>query len=306
MARNATITAVQLPNFREGADNRAKREHNLRNAEAMLDEAGRRGSDIACLGEVFTTLGLQLNDESFAEWLEDIPGEVTERISAVARRHGMYVIAPVHGRVEGVPRNAACLFDRAGELLGSYHKVHPTENELASGIVAGDSWPVWQLDFGRIGIQICHDNSFPESARCLAMNGAEVIFWPHVQSGWGGEMWDITLKSRAIDNGIWHVAACFGCEENRAWRPGMMVGRSSITGPDGLIIADAGRKPGMATATIDLDQKRIVHSWTQSGESYYEEDMLRGRRPDTYGPLVRDYERPGTRLPDGPRPWLGK
>lgn len=305
MPREVTISAVQLPNFREGADNRARREANLRSAEALLEEAGRRGSDIACLGEVFTTLGLDFSREAVTDWLEAVPGEVTERIGRVARRHGMYVIAPVHGRVEGVARNVACLLGRDGAYLGGYQKVHPTDGEIAQGIVPGDEWPVWELDFGRIGIQICHDNSFPEAARCLALNGAEVIFWPHVQSGWGGEMWDITLKSRAIDNGVWHVAACFGCEENRAWRPGMMVGRSSITGPDGLIIADAGRKPGIATARVDLDQKRIAHSWSRAGESYFWEDVLRNRRPDAYGPIAREEERPAIRVPAGPRPWLG-
>jgi predicted amidohydrolase len=305
MPRPVTISAVQLPNFRGGSTSAEKRRHNLRVAEEMLDEAGRRGSDIACLGEMFNSLGCEMRADNPDEWLDDIPGELTERIGAVARRHRMHVIAAIMGRLEGVPRNAACLFGRDGRLFGGYCKVHPTESELALGIVAGDIWPVFELDFGRIGIQICHDNSFPESARCLALNGAEVIFWPHVQSGWGGEMWDITLKSRAIDNGVWHVAACFGCEENRAWRPGMMVGRSSITGPDGLIIADAGRKPGIATATVDLDQKRIAHSWSRGGESYFWQDVLRGRRPDAYDALTREHDRPETRYPEGPCPWLG-
>ena len=125
------------------------------------------------------------------------------------------------------------------------------------GIVPGESWPVFELDFGRIGVQICHDNSFPESARCLTLNGAEIIFWPHVMSGWGGEFMDILLRSPAIHNGIYHVPVCFGNQPGTAWRPGMLIGRSSIIGPDGTICADAGRYPGIAMAWIDLDAPRV-------------------------------------------------
>jgi predicted amidohydrolase len=305
MTRKVTISAVQLPNFRAGTTNREKRESNLRAAEEMLREAGERKSDIACLGEMFNVMGCRIGQEDLRQEIEpEVPGEVAERLGRIARRYRMYIIAPVYGLVNGIPRNIAQVIGREGAYLGGYCKVHPTDKELSLGIVAGDDWPVWELDFGRIGIQICHDASFPESARCLMLNGAEVIFWPHVMSGWGDITWDAMLRLRAYDNGVWHVASCYGIEFNRAWRPGMMQGRSSIVAPDGTILADAGRYPGIATATVDLDHRRIAHSFTLDGEYDFRTDVLNNRRPDTYGPLVRPWTRVPPAAPPGPRPWL--
>lgn len=304
MSREVTISAVQLPNYRTGETDIQKRESNIVTALEMLSQAGERGSDIACLGEVFSTLGINTTKENLLEKIETVPGEVCERVGKIAKKYEMYIIAPVFGLVDGVPRNVAQVIDRNGRYIGGYFKVHPTDGELELGIVAGDDWPIFELDFGKIGIQICHDNSFPESARCLALNGAEIIFWPHVQSGWGDIIWDITLRSRAIDNCVFFVSACYGCEDNRAWRPGMMQGRSGIVDQDGLILAEAGRKKGIATTTVDLEKRRIAHSFTLGGEYDFWTDVLNNRRPDTYGPIVRPKKRVPPKMPEGPRPWL--
>jgi predicted amidohydrolase len=199
----------------------------------------------------------------------------------------MHVIAPIAGLMDGKVRNLALILDRQGNCVGSYAKVHCTEDERSLGVIPGDTWPTFDLDLGRIGVQICHDNSFPESARCLALNGADIIFWPHVMGGWGGEFMDVLLRSPAIHNGVYHVPACFGCEPRRAWRPGMLIGRSSIIGPDGTIIADAGRHTGMALARVDLDAPRIAADFTRKGDYVWRVDMLNDRRPDTYTPIVR-------------------
>jgi beta-ureidopropionase len=304
VARPVTISAVQLPSYREGETDAEKRESNIAKACEMLEQAGRRGSDIACLGETFTVMGIQIDERNLREKLEPVPGEVGERAGEIARRHSMYVIAPVWGLVDDTPRNVALIIDREGEICGMYFKVHPTDIELDYGIIAGDDWPVFELDFGRIGVHICHDNSFPEGARCLALNGAEIIFWPHVQSAWGGMAWDITLRSRAIDNGVYHVSACYGVEGNRAWRPGMLVGRSGIVRPDGLIAAEAGRYADIATATVDLDLPRIVHGFARGGEHYYWIAAQVNRRPDSYGAITAPRKVTEHQEPPGPRPWL--
>ena len=98
---------------------------------------------------------------------------------------------------------------------------------------------------------------------------------------------DILFRAPAIHNGVHFVPVSYGCEPEMAWQPGMMVGRSSIIGPDATIIADAGRYRGIAFATIDLDQPRLAHMWTRQGEYVFRLDMLRDRRPDTYGGLSR-------------------
>lgn len=287
MSREILIAAVQMPNFRSGETNAEKREANFRLAEEWLDQAGQHKADIACLGECFNVNGLELTSANLVSELEGATEAVVERLGEVARRHQMVVIAPVYCLLVGIPRNAALVLNQTGELVGNYCKVHPTRGEMEVGIVAGDSWPVFELDFGTVGVQICHDNSFIESARCLALNGAEIIFTPHVMSGWGDELMSILLRSPAIYNGIHHVPVCYGLEPERAWRPGMMLGRSSVIGPDGVVIADAGRYPGVAYAAVDLDRPRIAHDFTHAGDHPWRAEMLADRRPDIYSPITR-------------------
>jgi predicted amidohydrolase len=287
MTRHVTIAAVQLPATSSGANNLARQTHNFDTAGQWLTQAGESGADIACLGETFNIMGLKLTPESTAATVGDARARAVKHFAPIARRFGMAIIAPVMTGVDGQVRNIALVLDRGGEYIGHYTKVHCIENEKALGVIPGDDWPVFDLDFGRIGIQICHDNSFPESARCLTMNGAEVIFWPHVMGGWGGEFMDILLRSPAIHNGIYHVPVCFGCPPDRAWQPGMLIGRSSIIGPDAMITADAGRYPGIALARIDLDAPRVATSFTRDGDYVWQVDMFNDRRPETYEPLVR-------------------
>ncbi len=287
MKRPLVIAAVQMPSAASGATNAEKQEALFRMAEEWLDRAGDQGADIACLGETFNILGLDLTPENTATVVRDAQVLAIARFSALAVRHEMAIIAPILAVVNGQVRNTALVFGRDGRLAGRYFKVHCIENERALGVIPGDSWPVFDVAGARIGVQICHDNSFPESARCLALNGAEVIFWPHVMGGWGGEFMDVLLRSPAIHNGVHHVPVCFGCPPDRAWRPGMLIGRSSIIGPDATIVADAGRHPGIALARIDLDAPRVAACFTRDGDWIWKVDMLNDRRPDTYEPLTR-------------------
>jgi predicted amidohydrolase len=298
MPRLVKIAAVQLPSQPEGKNNAEKRESNFKAAEIWLAQAGREQADIACLGETFSTLGLHLTPENLVAESSGLYDETLERLGAIAREFQMYVIAPTLVFQENRVRNAALLLDRHGALLGHYLKVHCIENERNLGIVPGDAWPTFALDFGKIGIQICHDNSFPESARCLMLNGAEIIFWPHVMGGWGGEFMDVLLRAPAIHNGVHFVPACFGCPHDRAWRPGMLIGRSSIIRPEGTIAADAGRHPGIAFATIDLERPRIAADFTRSGDYHWQIDMLNDRRPEIYREILRPTVPISPKLPE--------
>jgi len=288
MTREILIASVQLPAFPKGKSEAEIKEFDFWAAETWLDKAGQAGADIACIGESFNTRGIALTYENFPSKVAGDFEAVRERLGAVARRHKMYIIAPVYEVIEGVRRNIALLLDRSGNYIGGYQKVHCIENERDLGVVPGDDWPTFQLDFGRIGIEICHDNSFPESARCLTLNGAEVIFWPHVMGGWGELFMDISIRIPAIHNGIYFVPSCFGCDPGMAWKSGeMLMGRSSVIGPDATIVADTGHYTGIALGRVDLDQPRIAHMFTRNGEYVYRTDMLMDRRPDTYGPLTR-------------------
>lgn len=288
MTRMVKIASVQLPAQPTGESEAQKKEFNFQAAERMLAAAGEMGADIAAVSEIFNVHGCSLTAENFARMTEGDVEQVTRRIGAVARKYTMYIIAPVYAVIDGIPRNRALLYGRDGSLIGWYDKVHCIEDERALGVVPGDTWPVFRLDVGTIGIMICHDNSFPESARCLALNGAEVIFWPHVMAGWGDVFMDILMRAPALHNGLHFVPVCYGYPPDIAWQTGaMLIGRSSIIGPDGNVIVDAGRTEGIAYGAVDLDRPRIAHMWTRSGEWVYRVDMLTDRRPDTYDCLTR-------------------
>jgi predicted amidohydrolase len=291
MKRPLTLAAVQLPSSAPGKSNAARQRANFALAETWLNAAGQRGADIACIGETFNILGAKLTRRNVPALVRRALAETTRRFAPIARRHRMAIIAPVLAFVDGKVRNVAVVFDSKGRVVGQYHKVHCTEAERAYGVVPGDTWPVFKLAGANVGIQICHDTSFPESARCLTMNGAEIIFWPHVMSGWGGEFMDILLRAPAIHNGVHFAPVCFGCPPEKSWMPGMMLGRSSIIAPDATILADAGHHPGIALATIDLAAPRVAQCFTRDGDWVWKIDMQNDRRPDTYAPLSRPVKR---------------
>ena len=291
MKRPLTIAAIQLPAAEESAQPAATVQRaNFNLAAKWLDDAGRRGAGLAGLGETFNAIGIPPEARTPAAF-KQAHAETLRRFSPLAKKHRMAIVAPILATLDGVLRNVAVVIDERGRHAGDYCKVHCIENETAYGVVPGDSWPVFDIAGTRVGVQICHDNSFPESARCLTLNGAEIIIWPHLMSGWGGEFMDVLLRAPAIHNGVHHVPVCYGCPRDRSWMPGMLIGRSSIIAPDAMILADAGRYPGIALATIDLAAPRIALQFTRPGDWVWKIDMLNDRRPETYDAFTRPHER---------------
>ncbi|MDA0746729.1 MAG: carbon-nitrogen hydrolase family protein [bacterium] len=282
MARPVTVAVCATPGKPSGETDDEKHESNLTSAEALLAEAAGKGADIACLPETFAVQGIPRAGEN-ARWYEPFPdGPIGMRFSEVARKHGMYVIAPILGLEHNIRRNIALIFDRNGNYLGGYRKVHITVAERkAWHILPGDSWPVFDLDFGRIGITICYDVLFPEAFRILALKGAEIIFHPTVYSMFGEVGWEAMIQSRAIDNCVYLCPVNYGIGDTDPWMPGKCLNRSSIIGPDGIVLADRGRYQGVATAELDLDRPRMVLSGVR-----YRDKIWNHRRPDTYSELT--------------------
>lgn len=290
MTRVITLSAVQPP-YAPAPTPTALRTARLCLLREYLEIAAQRGSQLALLPELFNTFGLPPNFplRDAAELLE---GETVSAARDLANRLAMAIVLPVDS-IDAAGRvwNCAVVVDYRGDIAGVYRKVHPTRAELAAGRTAGGDFPAFDVDVSpethlRIGVMICHDNSFVESARCLALAGAELICWPHVQSGWGDIVWDITLRSRAIDNGVWLLSSCYAVRGDQAWRPGMMVGRSGIVAPDGFILSEVTRDAGVATVSVDFDSPRLVHSWSESEDGPFVEELRRDRRPDAYGRIT--------------------
>lgn len=122
---------------------------------------------------------------SAAERSVPLEGTVLERMAAKARQHGTYIVVPlflIEDREKDLCTNAAALLDRAGKVVGVYRKVHPvaakTSTVLEDGVAPGKDFPVFECDFGRLGIQICFDIEYDDGWEALAHQGAEVVAWP--------------------------------------------------------------------------------------------------------------------------------
>jgi predicted amidohydrolase len=152
----------------------------------VLERALRQEPDLVCLPEAFTTAGVPARQANRA--VEGIPGPTTDAIAARASRHHCYVICPIMTRRDGKIYNSAVIIDRSGAICGVYDKVHPVTTShdytvFEGGATPGRSAPVFDLDFGRIGIQICFDAGFPETWAVLARKGAKAVFWPSAYIG---------------------------------------------------------------------------------------------------------------------------
>jgi predicted amidohydrolase len=140
----------------------------LDSALDRLNQAASFRPDIACLPELFA--------ESAAE---PVPGATTGRLSAWARKNSCYVIAGIKKLAGGRTYNTAVLIDRKGAIAGQFDKIHPTESELREGITPGNTeLPVFQTDFGIIGILICFDVNWWDDWKRLADKGAKIVFFP--------------------------------------------------------------------------------------------------------------------------------
>lgn len=158
------------------------REHILQ----LLDRALRHGPDLVCLPETFTQPMAAYG--SVAEIAEPLDGPTVAAAAERARRHRCYVICPLFCRRGDACYNSAVVLDRAGEVAGIYDKARPVTTSadytvFESGVTPGGPVPVFDLDFGRIGIQICFDAGFPEQWQRLADLGARLVFWPSAYNG---------------------------------------------------------------------------------------------------------------------------
>ena len=244
-------------------------EANLAAMSAILDRAGAEKPDLVLLTEAPVDRGVQGPLDRLAQ---PIPGPATEMLSEKARRYGTYVAVSLHENDGGTFYNTAVLIDRKGAVAGKYRKVHLATVEGEHGITPGSDYPVFQTDFGKVGFMICWDNWFPEPARALRLNGAEVLLLPIAGDGVPGH-WDVISRARAIDNGVYLVSSATGGIPSR------------IIDPNGQVLAET--SGGVAVKEIDLAEQWRVW-WLSVGAAGGEARSLyiKERRPDTYRVLL--------------------
>jgi N-carbamoylputrescine amidase len=258
------------------------REQNLAHAERMIREAAtEKKAQILLLPEVFHELFFitDLNSRHF-EAAEPVPGPITDRISKLARELGAVIVAPIYESVDrSVYYNSAAVIDADGTLLGVYRKTHIPLNTIFYEKLyfkpGNLGYPVFNTRFGKLGILICHDRHYPEGARALALNGAEILLVPSAtpDKSLSVRVWEKELCAHAIFN-EYFVAGL-----NRVGKEGNYVyyGRSVIFDPAGELLAQAGPDEEILVADCDLD---LITERRRAWQFY------RDRRPDTYGILT--------------------
>ena len=216
-------------------ENTASSRENLDLYSRYIGIAADSNADIVCLPEAITLVG---TGRSYVEVSEPIPGPSTEFLGSLARQYKIYIVAGLLESDGPVVYNTAVLIDREGKLAGIYRKVTLPREEIEGGVTPGNTYPVFDTDFGRIGMMICWDLQFPEVAQKLAMQGAEVIFMPI----WGG---NLTLASaRAIENQIWLVSSSYDM-------------KSGVFDQEGKLIAEANDQDPVALEQLDLNHDKF-------------------------------------------------
>ncbi len=269
---------------------------NLRKMELFIEEGAAQSADLI----VFPEQALQgcmwslSHEVTLKEWLahheaaEPIPGPSTDWLAERAARHSAMIVFGMTERqvVRGRETlyNACPLVGPQG-LIGVYRKMHLVADEVHL-FHPGDSWPVFDTPLGSLGVLICYDTQFPESARSLVLGGAQILVMP---TAWamtgdggaddrGGELYDLLTRVRAQENQSWLVAAnqVGPCDVGDM----RLYGHSRIVRPTGSVIAEIGLEEGLAVANVDLVQgmRDGMLGTLPPGLDY-----LKDRRPDTYG-----------------------
>ncbi len=235
-------------------------EANIARAAALAAEAA-VGSDLVVLPEYVQFRG---SAKGYRASARAVPGPTTAPLAAVAREHGCWVLAGSHAEASGDPArpfNTAVLFDRSGELVARYRKLHlfdasvddgPSDLESAR-VTPGDVAVVAAVEGTGLGLSICYDLRFPELYRALSLAGAEVLAVPAVfTERTGRDHWEVLVRARAIENGSYVLAAA-GCG---AGGPGAIAawGHSMIVDPWGSVVAQAGMDEAIVRAELDLSR----------------------------------------------------
>lgn len=246
---------------------------NLADILRIADNAGNSADkpDLLVFSEAIYGRGINL---PLPERALKLDSEAIKQICGKAMKYQMYIAVGLHIDDGGLYKNVALIIDRKGDIAHIYNKTHLAMVEYENGLVPGSEIPVYDLDFGRVGVLICWDHFFSEPARILHQKGAEIIILPTA----GDTLYQ--SRSRAVDGGTYIVIS--GTKE---------AASSVIIDPHGNVIATAAESPelGYTCAQIDLNQRQLTY-WLSVGPCYGEgrDVYLNERRNDLYGGIAEN------------------
>ena len=286
MSRNVKCGLIQCANAIDtGESVEAIREAMIAKHMPYIEEAAQKGVQILCFQEVFT--GPYFCPSQDTKWYglaEAIPdGPTTSLMQEVAAKHGMVIVVPIYERaMTGVYYNTAAVIDADGAYLGRYRKKHIPQ-------VAGfwekfffkpgnEGYPVFDTAFAKVGVYICYDRHFPEGARLLGLNGAEIVFNPSATvEGLSKYLWKLEQPAHAVANGYF-MGNINRVGTEAPWNIGKFYGTSYFCNPRGQILAEANEDDdALVVADLDLDLIQEVRDTWQ---------FYRDRRPETYGAMT--------------------
>jgi N-carbamoylputrescine amidase len=268
---------------------------NTSKAIEKVREAAKKGANIICLQELFTSLYF-CDVEAYDNFklAESIPGETSNTLAALAKELGVVIIASLfEKRAEGLYHNTTAVLDADGTYLGKYRKMHIPDDPAYYEkfyFTPGDlGYKVFKTKFATIGVLICWDQWYPEAARITTLMGAEMLFYP-TAIGWATAQdeatnkeqynaWQTIQRSHAVANGVPVISVNrVGLEQE-----GLMKfwGGSFVSNPFGTLLYEASHDKE-EVAVIDIDTKK-----SDSYRTHW--PFLRDRRIDSYGPITKRY-----------------
>ena len=252
----------------------------------LIEEAAQKGVQVMCFQELFYgPYFCAEQDTKWYEFTERVPdGETIRRMQAIAKEHEMVLVVPIYEEeITGVYYNTAAVIDADGSYLGKYRKTHiphclPAFWEKFYFKPGDLGYPVFDTAVGKIGVYICYDRHFPEGARALGLNGAEIVFVPSATTAGHSEyLWKLEQTSHAVANGYF-VGTNNRIGKEKPWEFGEFYGTSYFSDPRGKIISEGSRdKDELVVAELDLDMIREVREQWQ---------FYRDRRPEAYSDLT--------------------
>ncbi len=259
--------------------------------EMLIRQAAGGGAQIVVTQELFLTpYFCTVQNTALFDLADPVPGPLTERLGRLAGELGIVLVSSLfEQRGPGLYHNTAVVHDADGKFLGKYRKAHIPQDpgfEEKFYFSPGDSgWPVWETQFGKLGVMICWDQWYPEAARLMALGGAQVLIYPTAIGWLAGEKaevraaqhcaWETVQRGHAVANG------CYLAAVNRTGYEGETEfwGRSFVANPYGELVAKAG------TEKEEILYHDLNFSEVENTRRLW--PFFRDRRTDAYGEITQ-------------------